>query len=193
MQRSPTPLDIPELKAMIDAYLAVRDHVKCLRICRRWHAAHLPYVWSYVPINSVNSRRGLDSKLLEKHQLFIKSMFVFASSYIDIPTARLSSLASLKLEMSDYERKPTVQKALDTIVTNAPKLRELDLMCNSIDWTMISQLESLESLVVRNSDLTGSNLKYLWTVVCPRLCSLKLHQVVLPEVQDVPSDVTYPK
>ncbi|KAF9080097.1 hypothetical protein BGX27_005727, partial [Mortierella sp. AM989] len=149
--------------------------------------------WSYVPINSVNSRKGLDPKLLERHQLFIKPMFGFVNSYIDIPTARLSSLASLKLEMSDYERDLEVQQALNTIVANASKLKELNLMCNSIDWTMISQLESLESLAVRNSDLTGSNLEYLWTVVCPRLYSFKLHRVVLPEVQDVPSDVTYPK
>ncbi|KAF9100525.1 hypothetical protein BGX27_000352 [Mortierella sp. AM989] len=72
--------------------------------CRKWHSAHLQYVWNYVPINSVNSRRGLGFKLLEKHQPLIKSMFIFAYSHIDIPTAKLGRLTSLKSEISDYER-----------------------------------------------------------------------------------------
>ncbi|KAF9923511.1 hypothetical protein BGZ67_009772 [Mortierella alpina] len=80
------PLDLPEIVRRFQQYMRPCDLPICIRVCRQWHNAFIPYVWRSVPPSQLTTDDGdyysprfclskLSAAALQKHAHLVHSLF----------------------------------------------------------------------------------------------------------------------
>ncbi|KAF9175395.1 hypothetical protein BGX20_005881 [Mortierella sp. AD010] len=78
------PFNLPEISSLIARNLSKHDLGSCLSVCRVWHNALLPHLWSDIDVKpslSEQSLRNPDPNVLKRYSYFVKNLEIRAFSF----------------------------------------------------------------------------------------------------------------
>ncbi|KAG0228999.1 hypothetical protein BGX31_006354 [Mortierella sp. GBA43] len=171
------PLTLPEIATAVGLFLDSSDLVRCLRVCRLWHAAFLPLVWSTIAI--FQKKPYPTSDALSRHSHLVKTLSYHVDLWhnygpIHCPNLSLLSIQSPDVitpdDISPHEHQIThlVLDNMFTFMSFHPILQQqphylrnltkLELSCIAVDpdhsedfWNFCTRLDSL---LIRSTVLT---------------------------------------
>ncbi|KAI1314560.1 hypothetical protein EDD11_001989 [Mortierella claussenii] len=194
------PLELPELCRKIAHYLCKADQARCLRVCKVWHVAFVPFLWHSFDID--HSKLALGFKRTPravdqiKHSKFIKEVSVQGKSLhyllhhcpiltqlsitsaIDLSSMTMlhkPALTKLRLHSVQFVDEPGFWKvaATELLHLQVLELSQVNLGTEAMDdfWSICTRLEELQL----NLDRIGRGP--LPTELFPRLRQLDVSHV----------------
>ncbi|KAF9200411.1 hypothetical protein BGZ49_009362 [Haplosporangium sp. Z 27] len=200
------PLFLPEIQLLVGQYLENRDLLKCIRVCRFWHTAFLPFLWEDVTlkyrfINGQPIGPPLDSLQRNRHFVQILRMQAAFSTNYAITYPRLHTLT---LQMVDaYNNRQTSTTELEHEHNQAPLIRFNPTIVNlTIEyshgiytenlWREIVDLENLKNLQVWDSTIDSDSASNFWELFT-QLNKLVLIRSSVVRSNTIPPQQIYPQ
>ncbi|KAK3810296.1 MAG: hypothetical protein J3Q66DRAFT_391411 [Benniella sp.] len=181
------PLDIPEIRSMVGQYLGRSDLVRCLRVCKSWHALFVPLVWSTITVGpeiySWDDQPPLDAFIRHSHHLKVLSLDIDAhheyrsTSCPNLLRLRVNAIRKIESEGIDI---------IPVQIAPYEKLRYLNIYgvvmrtSQRIIWEPV-HYQSLSELELRSLEIEPTGTATFWDL-CTQLVSLKFDRVTVTEM-----------
>lgn len=153
-----SPLETPEISAMVGRYLDRVDLVRCLRVCKLWLNQFLPLVWSTTVIVKCG-RRKASKESLHRHRLLIRNL------QWNIDLYRESEYEDMSF---DFPNLTTLELDGTTVVPQHPRspTSPRDDFPTSV-WERLYKLQKLSRLKVYRATVPETLAPAFW-----QLCTL---------------------
>ncbi|KAG0228694.1 hypothetical protein B0O80DRAFT_466498 [Mortierella sp. GBAus27b] len=178
-----SPLDLPEIIAMVTQYLDRRDLTRCMLIDRTWHSACLAAIWK--DIDDLITRPTLEG--LEKHRALVRTLKFTEPIDVQLAAITFPNLQSVDLGATTaFSSK--AKEATSALLSNNLSVPAVSISRDFVDWKVIPQMKGLKNLTVykRPHGRLGADF---WNV-CARLDSLDMDSI--PEMFPIPRDISFP-
>ncbi|KAF9276758.1 hypothetical protein BGZ68_009770 [Mortierella alpina] len=181
------PLDLPEVRILIEQHLTKRDLVKCLQVCQSWYNLFIACIWEDFRLD-FRHFEGPQPKSIAPYRHLIKSVAFINIDDRDLqdsgfPYPNLTSVSFLGQGYGVY----TASKTLLSLHPNVTRLHIVDV---KVDPSAIVQLQHLKLLEL-NYTRWYNDLSSFWTV-CTRLETLIVDRTIFMTLPRPGRGVTFP-
>lgn len=181
-----SPFDLPLIVETIAESLSFDDLLRCILVCRAWHAHFIPPLWSdVITFRTIDSSRNfeimpaIDSQSLIKHAHHIRALTCSIDTMPALLESRFEKLQEINY-VRDYDKRPRPRFGLDQlawVIARSPRLRAVSIENVDIFYGD-DDLKALKDFVnvLDNYPLVTCLFVSFGTV--PRDCSVPLYAII---------------
>ncbi|KAF9347953.1 hypothetical protein BGX26_000582 [Mortierella sp. AD094] len=187
------PFNLPEINSLIAINLSKCDLGFCLRVCKVWHNAFLPHLWSDIdvkPSDGENGVRNPDPNTLERHSHFVKNLDFRTFSLKDY-VMRYPNLRTLNFVITDVYSADLLNLNTSIVRLTLNDQRYLEPIENQKLWRAVAGLPHLTTLIFDFGTTTSAfDMSDFWQA-CTRLDSLYIFTSRVDCSVEIPAGMTF--
>ncbi|KAK3810291.1 MAG: hypothetical protein J3Q66DRAFT_443809 [Benniella sp.] len=181
------PLDIPEIRSMVGQYLDQSDLARCSRVCKSWHAAFVPLVWSTAMVSDCSYDDNPPLKAFIRHSHHLKDLSFDIDAQHEYRFTSCPNLLRLRVDAIRYTDDEDIDIVLVQIALYE-KLRYLSIYgvvmgpLQRIIWAPI-HYRNLSELELHDLEIEPMGTATFWHLRT-QLVSLKIEKVTVTGLPD---------